>query len=53
MKERIKEIVEEANDWIGVNVTPTVILSVVALIISILSAVFSIGNLIQYLLSHY
>lgn len=53
MKERIKEIVEEANDWIGFNVTPTVILSVVALIISILSAVFSIGNLIQYLLSHY
>lgn len=52
MKERIKEIAEEVNDWIGFNVTPTVILSIVALIISILSAAFSIGSLIQYLISH-
>lgn len=52
MKEKIKEISEEVRDWIEFNITPTVILSVIALIISVLSATVSISRLIQYLISH-
>lgn len=49
---KIKEIVEDIGEWIEWNITPTVVLSVVALLVSIASATLSIGRLIQYLISH-
>ncbi len=51
-KSKIKKAIEDIKDWIEWNVTPAVVLSVIALLISIVSATLSIGKLIQYLISH-
>lgn len=49
---RFKEVLDDVKDWIEWNVTPTVALSVTVLLLSIASAILSIGRLIQYLISH-
>lgn len=49
---KIKQIAKSAKEWIELNVSPTVVLSVTALLISIASATLSIGRLIQYLIAH-
>lgn len=48
---KLKDIFEEIKDWIEWNVSPVVILSITALLISIASATLSIGRLIQYLIT--
>lgn len=47
-----KEVFEEIKDWIEWNISPIVILSITALLISIASATLSISRLIQYLITH-
>lgn len=49
---RFKEVLDDVKDWIEWNVTPTVALSITALLVSIASATLSISRLIQYLISH-
>lgn len=49
---KIKQIAKSAKEWIKLNVSPTVALSVMALLISIASATLSISRLIQYLITH-
>lgn len=49
---KIKQIAKSAKEWIKLNVSPTVALSVTALLVSIASATLSISRLIQYLITH-
>lgn len=51
-KSKVKKAAEAIKDWIEWNVSPTVALSVTALLISIASAILSISRLIQYLITH-
>lgn len=47
-----EDVLENIKEWIEWNVSPIVVLSVTALLISILSATLSISRLIQYLITH-
>lgn len=49
---RLKDVLDDIKDWIEWNISPTVALSITALLISIASATLSIGRLIQYLITH-
>ncbi len=51
-KFKITKMVENISDWIKWNTSPIVILSLTALVISIVSAILTTGTLIQYLITH-
>lgn len=51
-KFKIRKLVQNISDWLRWNISPIVILSLTALVISIISAILTIGTLIQYLITH-